>query len=99
MDKEEKPLYDTSEAGGNVEKTLNFNHSPQESNSNTGMESSIRNEEEPKIYRAGKGDSIANDSSYYGPTLHEEEIISSYSSYSGLKLDSSDIDIVMNSSI
>eukprot|EP00957_Ditylum_brightwellii_P165658 12611085-Ditylum_brightwellii.AAC.1 len=54
--------------------------------------------EKPKIHQANKEDSATNGSSYYGPTLHEEEISSSFCSYSGSKLNSSDIEIVMKPS-
>eukprot|EP00957_Ditylum_brightwellii_P091859 6994403-Ditylum_brightwellii.AAC.1 len=95
---DEETLYNTSEAGGNTEKTSNLNNSPHKLDSNTGMESNIRKEEEPKMHSANKEDSTTNDSSYYDPTLHKEEITSIYSEYSGLKLNSSDVEIVMKSS-
>eukprot|EP00957_Ditylum_brightwellii_P069513 5278749-Ditylum_brightwellii.AAC.1 len=62
------------------------------------MESSIRKEEKPKIHSSNKEDSTTNNISYYGPTLSEEEIASSNSSYIGSKLNSSDIEIVMEPS-
>eukprot|EP00957_Ditylum_brightwellii_P164247 12504496-Ditylum_brightwellii.AAC.1 len=62
------------------------------------MESSIKKEEKPKHHSANKEDSTTNDSSYYGPALHKEEITSSYSSYSDSKLSSSDVAIVMKPS-
>eukprot|EP00957_Ditylum_brightwellii_P174653 13298443-Ditylum_brightwellii.AAC.1 len=98
MDEEEE-LESTSEVRGNAEKTSNLNHNPQESDNNTRMESSIRKKEQPKIHQANKEDSTTNCSSYYGPTSHEEEIASSYIRYSGLKSNSSDVEIVMKPSI
>eukprot|EP00957_Ditylum_brightwellii_P166348 12663473-Ditylum_brightwellii.AAC.1 len=62
------------------------------------MESSIRKEEKPEICQANKEDSTANSSNYCGPILHEEETISSYSSYSALKSYSSDVEIAMKPS-
>eukprot|EP00957_Ditylum_brightwellii_P036723 2781239-Ditylum_brightwellii.AAC.1 len=59
------------------------------------MNSSVK---KAKIHQVKKEYSTTNDSSYYGPTLHREEITSSYSSNSGLKLNSSDIEIVMKPS-
>eukprot|EP00957_Ditylum_brightwellii_P146902 11184266-Ditylum_brightwellii.AAC.1 len=47
------------------------------------MNSSIKKQEKPKIYQVKNKYSGSNDSTYYGPTLHkEEEITSSYSSSS-----------------
>eukprot|EP00957_Ditylum_brightwellii_P055906 4236307-Ditylum_brightwellii.AAC.1 len=58
-------------------KSLNLNHNPQESDSNTEMNSRVKKQEKPKIHQVKKEYSRRNDSTYYDPTSHKEEEIAS----------------------
>eukprot|EP00957_Ditylum_brightwellii_P072635 5518943-Ditylum_brightwellii.AAC.1 len=58
------------------------------------MKPSIKKKEKPKIHQVKKEYSTTNDSTYHGPTLHKEEITSSYSNNRGLISNSSDVESV-----
>eukprot|EP00957_Ditylum_brightwellii_P127640 9734305-Ditylum_brightwellii.AAC.1 len=57
------------------------------------MNLSIKKQEKPKIHQVKKEYSTTNDSPYYGPTLHEEKNISSYSNSRGARANLSDAEI------